>query len=51
MTPLYLVALIPPGARPPFTGQRVRWPDESQEWVWDGERWVGQTEERWIEEW
>jgi hypothetical protein len=38
---LFLVPLLPPLAgAPPFEGQRVRWPGEDRELVWDGERWA-----------
>lgn len=39
----FLVGLRPPEpeAQLPRVGQRVRWPGDDREWVWDGQEWVG----------
>lgn len=52
MGPLFLVALLPPDVEPPpYPGQRIRWPDESQEFTWDGKGWVCEEEDHWVQEW
>lgn len=36
-----LISLIPEGVDvSPPVGQRLRWPDDDREWIWDGEHWV-----------